>query len=81
MITGVVMLLAGIPFWFLPKSLPKQGEGDAEKKLNAQEGEQDTFIPDKNKQSSKPSEVSMRALAKGIFVNFMRCLYDFMQVD
>uniref|UniRef100_A0A668A1N4 Solute carrier organic anion transporter family member n=1 Tax=Myripristis murdjan TaxID=586833 RepID=A0A668A1N4_9TELE len=25
-VTGVVMLLSGIPFWFLPKSLPKQGE-------------------------------------------------------
>ncbi|KAI7797257.1 putative solute carrier organic anion transporter family member 1C1-like [Triplophysa rosa] len=64
LITGVVMLLAGIPFWFLPKSLPKQGESEAEKNSNAQEGEQDTFIPDNNKQSFKPAEVSMRALAK-----------------
>ncbi|KAA0721170.1 Solute carrier organic anion transporter family member 1C1 [Triplophysa tibetana] len=64
MITGVVMLLAGIPFWFLPKSLPKQGKSEAEKKSNAHEGEQDTFIPDNNKQSSKPAEVSMRDMAK-----------------
>uniref|UniRef100_A0A8D3B4E3 Solute carrier organic anion transporter family member n=1 Tax=Scophthalmus maximus TaxID=52904 RepID=A0A8D3B4E3_SCOMX len=25
-VTGTVILLSGIPFWFLPKSLPKQGE-------------------------------------------------------
>ncbi|XP_065130834.2 solute carrier organic anion transporter family, member 1D1 [Paramisgurnus dabryanus] len=64
LITGVVMLLAGIPFWFLPKSLVKQGETEPEKKSNAQEGEQDTFVPDNNKDSSKPPEVSMMAMAK-----------------
>uniref|UniRef100_A0A668A1Z2 Solute carrier organic anion transporter family member n=1 Tax=Myripristis murdjan TaxID=586833 RepID=A0A668A1Z2_9TELE len=31
-VTGVVMLLSGIPFWFLPKSLPKQGEEQSQKK-------------------------------------------------
>lgn len=73
------MLLAGIPFWFLPKSLPKQGKSEAEKKSNAQEGEQDTFISDNNKQSSKPVEVSMRDMAKGILVLFMRYkMYVFM---
>ncbi|RXN05136.1 solute carrier organic anion transporter family member 1C1-like isoform X3 [Labeo rohita] len=38
LLTGGVMLLAGIPFWFLPKSLPKQGETETEKKSNALEG-------------------------------------------
>ncbi|XP_026081032.1 solute carrier organic anion transporter family, member 1D1 [Carassius auratus] len=64
LLTGGVMLLAGIPFWFLPKSLPKQGETETEKKSN--EGEQDHFIPD-NKHSDapdKPVPVTMAALAK-----------------
>ncbi|XDV25314.1 hypothetical protein PO909_029247 [Leuciscus waleckii] len=67
LITGGVMLLAGIPFWFLPKSLLKQGETETEKKLNVLEGEQDRFIPDNNKHSTppnKPAPVSMAALAK-----------------
>uniref|UniRef100_A0A8C1YRD9 Solute carrier organic anion transporter family member n=1 Tax=Cyprinus carpio TaxID=7962 RepID=A0A8C1YRD9_CYPCA len=65
LLTGGVMLLAGIPFWFLPKSLPKQGETESEKKFN--EGEQDCFIPDNNKHSNapdKPAPVTMAALAK-----------------
>ncbi|XP_067284635.1 solute carrier organic anion transporter family, member 1D1 [Pseudorasbora parva] len=67
LITGGVMLLAGIPFWFLPKSLLKQGETETEKKLNVLEGEQDHFIPDNKKHSTspnKPAPVSMSALAK-----------------
>uniref|UniRef100_A0A672R4U4 Solute carrier organic anion transporter family member 1B3-like n=1 Tax=Sinocyclocheilus grahami TaxID=75366 RepID=A0A672R4U4_SINGR len=34
LLTGGVMLLAGIPFWFLPKSLPKQGETETVKQSN-----------------------------------------------
>uniref|UniRef100_A0A8C1N2B9 Solute carrier organic anion transporter family member n=1 Tax=Cyprinus carpio TaxID=7962 RepID=A0A8C1N2B9_CYPCA len=67
LLTGGVMLLAGIPFWFLPKSLHKQGETETEKKSNVVEGEQDCFIPDNNKHSNapdKPGPVSMAALAK-----------------
>uniref|UniRef100_A0A673IW37 Solute carrier organic anion transporter family member n=1 Tax=Sinocyclocheilus rhinocerous TaxID=307959 RepID=A0A673IW37_9TELE len=62
-----VMLLAGIPFWFLPKSLPKQGETETVKKSNVVEGEQEHFIPDNNKHSNAPNTpapVSMAALAK-----------------
>ncbi|XP_073695059.1 solute carrier organic anion transporter family member 1C1-like isoform X1 [Garra rufa] len=67
LLTGGVMLLAGIPFWFLPKSLPKEGETETEKKSNILEGEQDSFIPENNKHSTasnKPAPVSMAALAK-----------------
>lgn len=61
------MILAGIPFWFLPKSLPKQGETETEKKLNVLEGEQDRFIPDNNSTPpNKPAPVTMVALAKGV---------------
>uniref|UniRef100_A0A8C1N5J7 Solute carrier organic anion transporter family member n=1 Tax=Cyprinus carpio TaxID=7962 RepID=A0A8C1N5J7_CYPCA len=67
LLTGGVMLLAGIPFWFFPKSLPKQGETETDKKSNILEGDQDRFIPDNNKHSTapnKPAPVSMAALAK-----------------
>uniref|UniRef100_A0A673IWC0 Solute carrier organic anion transporter family member n=1 Tax=Sinocyclocheilus rhinocerous TaxID=307959 RepID=A0A673IWC0_9TELE len=67
LLTGGVMLLAGIPFWFLPKSLPKQGETETVKKSNVVEGEQEHFIPDNNKHSNAPNTpapVSMAALAK-----------------
>lgn len=80
LITGGVMLLAGIPFWFLPRSLLKQGETETEKKLNVLEGEQDRFIPDNNKHSTppnKPAPVSMAALAKGVHfikIYFAICL-------
>uniref|UniRef100_A0A673LLN8 Solute carrier organic anion transporter family member n=1 Tax=Sinocyclocheilus rhinocerous TaxID=307959 RepID=A0A673LLN8_9TELE len=66
LLTGGVMLLAGIPFWFFPKSLPKQGETETEKKSNVLEGEQDRFIPDNNKHSTAPNKpASMAVLAKG----------------
>uniref|UniRef100_A0A672T3V2 Solute carrier organic anion transporter family member n=1 Tax=Sinocyclocheilus grahami TaxID=75366 RepID=A0A672T3V2_SINGR len=67
LLTGGVMLLAGIPFWFLPKSLPKQGETETEKESN--EGEQDRFIPD------KPAPVSMAALAKD-FLPSLKILFS-----
>lgn len=75
LLTGGVMLLAGIPFWFFPKSLPKQGETETDKKSNILEGDQDRFIPDNNKHSTapnKPAPVSMAALAKGM--HFMKYL-------
>uniref|UniRef100_A0AAY4BF53 Solute carrier organic anion transporter family member n=1 Tax=Denticeps clupeoides TaxID=299321 RepID=A0AAY4BF53_9TELE len=34
LVTGAVMLLAGIPFWFLPKSLPKQESKNSKKAVN-----------------------------------------------
>ncbi|XP_043093075.1 solute carrier organic anion transporter family member 1C1-like isoform X2 [Puntigrus tetrazona] len=66
LLTGGLMLLAGIPFWFLPKSLPKQGETETETNSNV-ENEQDCFIHDNNKHSNapdKPALVTMAALAK-----------------
>uniref|UniRef100_A0AAY4BG49 Solute carrier organic anion transporter family member n=1 Tax=Denticeps clupeoides TaxID=299321 RepID=A0AAY4BG49_9TELE len=44
LVTGAVMLLAGIPFWFLPKSLPKQESKNSKKAVNGTQGEQD-FLP------------------------------------
>ncbi|XP_063073109.1 solute carrier organic anion transporter family, member 1D1 [Engraulis encrasicolus] len=66
-ITGSVMLLAGIPFWFLPKSLPKQGQ----KKSKGKEGgeasaEQETLM----KKNDQP--VSMVAMAKDFLPSLKR---------
>ncbi len=73
------MLLAAIPFWFLPKSLPKQGETETEKESNVLEGEQNRFIPDDNKHSNapdKPAPVSMAALAKGVhFIKYLNLIF------
>lgn len=67
-ITGCVMLLAGIPFWFLPKTLPKQGQ----KKKAVEEAtaeEQNALM------SQKEPPVSMVALAKD-FVPSLRRLFS-----
>ncbi|KAL2102535.1 hypothetical protein ACEWY4_001703 [Coilia grayii] len=64
-ITGSVMLLAGIPFWFLPKSLPKQGQ---ERSTEATTEEQDSFL-------KKEPPVSMMALAKD-FLPSLRKLFS-----
>lgn len=65
--SGAVMLLAGIPFWFLPRSLPKQVEGNARESQDVHHSEQDSFIPVESK-NSPPSEkadpVNMVAMAK-----------------
>ncbi|KAL1276066.1 hypothetical protein QQF64_035689, partial [Cirrhinus molitorella] len=49
LLTGGVMLLAGIPFWFLPKSLPKQGETESEEKSNVLEALAKDFLPSMKK--------------------------------
>ncbi|XP_043092931.1 solute carrier organic anion transporter family member 1C1-like [Puntigrus tetrazona] len=77
LVTGGLMLLAGIPFWFFPKSLPKKGETETEKKSNLVEGEQGRFIPENNKHNNapdKPASVSMATLAKD-FLPSLRKLF------
>ncbi|TSK13160.1 Solute carrier organic anion transporter family member 1C1 [Bagarius yarrelli] len=76
--TGAVMLLAGIPFWFLPRSLPKQVEENANKSQDANHSEQDSFIPVENEDnkctqlSEKADSVSMAALAKDFLPSLRR---------
>ncbi|TRY58391.1 hypothetical protein DNTS_018480 [Danionella cerebrum] len=67
LITGCLTLLAGIPFWFLPKSLTKQGETEPEKKNTLSEAEQEPFVPDNKKsipEPTKPAKESITAMAK-----------------
>uniref|UniRef100_A0AAR2L848 Solute carrier organic anion transporter family member n=1 Tax=Pygocentrus nattereri TaxID=42514 RepID=A0AAR2L848_PYGNA len=75
LLTGAVMLLAGIPFWFLPRSLPKQEKSPDNKSADAQEGEQDTFITmdsSKSPPSEKQEPVTMAALAKDFLPSLRR---------
>lgn len=63
------MLLSSIPFWFLPKSLPKQGEEESENKSTelATVAEQENFLPEEGQdQEEKEGEVTFKQLAKGI---------------
>ncbi|XP_017350201.1 solute carrier organic anion transporter family member 1C1 [Ictalurus punctatus] len=73
--SGAVMLLAGIPFWFLPRSLPKQVEGNARESQDVHHSEQDSFIPVESK-NSPPSEkadpVNMVAMAKNFLPSLRR---------
>uniref|UniRef100_A0A8C3GAY6 Solute carrier organic anion transporter family member n=1 Tax=Cyclopterus lumpus TaxID=8103 RepID=A0A8C3GAY6_CYCLU len=62
-VTGTVILLSSIPFWFLPKSLPKQG----------QEEKQENFLTDEN-QDHEEKPVSFQKLAKD-FIPSLRRLF------
>ncbi|XP_076860863.1 solute carrier organic anion transporter family, member 1D1 [Brachyhypopomus gauderio] len=75
LVTGAVMLLAGIPFWFLPRSLSKQGEENAKRSHEDTEGEQDGFIPTESNNipsSVKPAPDSMSTLAKDFLPSLRR---------
>ncbi|XP_066561704.1 solute carrier organic anion transporter family, member 1D1 isoform X2 [Amia ocellicauda] len=57
LVSGVVMLVAGIPFWFLPRSIPKQGKAKG-KDEHSQElvkfiGEEKSYQSAKNPQTGK----------------------------
>ncbi|XP_018602571.1 solute carrier organic anion transporter family, member 1D1 [Scleropages formosus] len=76
LVTGVVMLLAGIPFWFLPRSLPKQGEdgkGKKDKGNDSTGAEQDRFIVEKSEAHlEKPRPVVFSEMAKGFLPSLKR---------
>lgn len=63
-------MLSGIPFWFLPKSLPKlkKDEGETKSMELATSAEQENFLPEENQEHQGKIEkpVSFQELAKGI---------------
>ncbi|KAG9280427.1 solute carrier organic anion transporter family member 1C1-like [Astyanax mexicanus] len=82
LVTGTVMLVAGIPFWFLPRSLPKQGE-EEKKSCDDQEGEQDMFITTDSTSSPAPDKqepVTMSALAKDFLPSLRKLFSDVIYV-
>ncbi|XP_059182045.1 solute carrier organic anion transporter family member 1C1-like [Centropristis striata] len=75
--TGTLILLSSIPFWFLPKSLPKQGEEQSQSKSTELDtmAEQENFLPDENQdQEEKEKPVTFKELAKD-FVPSLRRLF------
>ncbi|XP_008314132.1 solute carrier organic anion transporter family, member 1D1 [Cynoglossus semilaevis] len=75
--TGTVIFLAGIPFWFLPKSLPKQGQEESQSKSTeiTSVAEQENFLPEQSQdQEEKEKQVSFREMAKD-FVPSLRRLF------
>ncbi|NXG28802.1 SO1C1 protein, partial [Dromaius novaehollandiae] len=63
LIAGVISVLAGIPFWFLPKHLPKPES----RKDSSTSSEQSKFITEDNKerQKSHQQHVKIAEMAKG----------------
>lgn len=80
--TGTLILMSSIPFWFLPKSLPKQGQEESQS--NAAElatmAEQENFLPEENqdhrrKEKEKEEKpVTFQELAKD-FIPSLRRLF------
>ncbi|XP_076008406.1 solute carrier organic anion transporter family, member 1D1 [Genypterus blacodes] len=75
-VTGTVILLSCIPFWFLPKSMPKQGEEKSKSKSTELVGvtEQENFLPDSQEHEEKEKPVTFQELAKD-FVPSLRRLF------
>ncbi|XP_054480337.1 solute carrier organic anion transporter family member 1C1-like [Anoplopoma fimbria] len=75
LVTGTLILLSSIPFWFLPKSLPKQGQEQSQSKGTelATTAEQENFLPDEN-QELEDKPVSFSELAKD-FIPSLRRLF------
>lgn len=65
--TGTVILLSCIPFWFLPKSMPKQGEKKSPSKNTelATVAEQENFLPESQEHEEKEKPVTFQEMAKG----------------
>lgn len=71
--TGTIILLSSIPFWFLPKSLPKEGQEQSQSKSTelTTVAEQENFLPDENQDhEEKNKPVTFQELAKGTFQAF-----------
>ncbi|XP_078098672.1 solute carrier organic anion transporter family, member 1D1 [Sander vitreus] len=76
-VTGTVILLSSIPFWFLPKSLPKEGQEQSQSKSTelTTVAEQENFLPDENQDhEEKNKPVTFQELAKD-FIPSLRRLF------
>lgn len=78
-VTGTVVLMSSIPFFFLPKSLPKQGQKQSTPQTKETEmtvvAEQESFLPiETSEQEAKEKAVTFKELAKD-FVPSLRRLF------
>uniref|UniRef100_A0A674E8G9 Solute carrier organic anion transporter family member n=1 Tax=Salmo trutta TaxID=8032 RepID=A0A674E8G9_SALTR len=68
LVSSVIMLLSGIPFWFLPRSLPKQGE---ESKLPPSTPTQDGT---ENSDATSHQAMTLAEIAKGFIPSLKKLL-------
>ncbi|XP_029019154.1 solute carrier organic anion transporter family member 1C1-like [Betta splendens] len=74
-ITGMVALLSSIPFWFLPKSLAKQGQEESQGKGTELDtmAEQENFLPEENQENKdKEKPATFQELAKDFIPSLKR---------
>uniref|UniRef100_A0A3Q3J0P5 Solute carrier organic anion transporter family member n=1 Tax=Monopterus albus TaxID=43700 RepID=A0A3Q3J0P5_MONAL len=72
-VTGTVLLLSGIPFWFLPKSLAKQEQRQSKSTELAMVTEQKNFLPDENEaHEEKEKPVTFQEMAKDFIPSLKR---------
>lgn len=78
-VTGTVVLMSSVPFFFLPKSLPKPGSKQSTPKTKETEmsavAEQESFLPtETSEQEAKEKAVTFKELAKD-FIPSLRRLF------
>ncbi|XP_061767904.1 solute carrier organic anion transporter family member 1C1-like [Nerophis ophidion] len=73
-VTATIILLSSIPFWFLPKSLPKQGKGKRDRGPESDPGtEQGHFLPEISQDpEEKETPVTFQELAKDFLPSLKR---------
>lgn len=74
-VTGTVILLSSIPFWFLPKSLPKQGQKQSQSKDTelTTVAEQESFLSEETQdQDTKQKPLTFKELAKDFIPSLKR---------
>ena len=78
LVTGVVILMSAVPFFFLPKSMAKQGEEEEEEEEEERgrtgkgsNMEHDNFLPGEKARAEKEEEkeVNFSELAKGMLLS------------
>lgn len=64
LVSSAILLVAGIPFWFLPRSLPKQGEEEKQSPPNhdTQDGTEEAL---NNNNNNNNHNVKLADIAKG----------------
>ncbi|XP_066561707.1 solute carrier organic anion transporter family member 1C1 [Amia ocellicauda] len=80
-VSSAIMLFAGIPFWFLPKSLRKQGEEEAEGQQDKSPEKAECLQPlptDSGPQTQPPhtgpQSMHIATIAKGLFPSLKKLL-------
>ncbi|KAM3858985.1 uncharacterized protein ACN63O_017039 [Diretmus argenteus] len=74
-VTSIVILLSGIPFWFLPKSLPRQGQDQSNNTELSTVAEQESFLAeDDHEEKEKEKPVVFSEMAKD-FIPSLRRLF------